>query len=154
MMYQANPVSQISAHPVIGVKMERLSGDHFPIANSDDGFGMISKYTKIPTDGNYVVVVKNGQLAFNKIQSGIMFGNGTDITYKEGNGIVIGEGSTIRFKPIGNGITFGNNSDLEFKPLGTGVMVGNGGTSISYKSGPGSDYLFNGDYEWTGTTEC
>lgn len=70
MMYQANPVSQISAHPVIGVKMERLSGDHFPIANSDDGLGMISKYTKIPTDGNYIVVIQNGQLGFVKANPG------------------------------------------------------------------------------------
>lgn len=64
-MYQANPVSQASNNPVIGVKMQKLaSGDHFPIANSDDNLGMISKYTKFPTGGNYIVVIRGGELGF------------------------------------------------------------------------------------------
>lgn len=70
MMYQANPVSQASSQPVIGVKMEKLSGDHFPIANSDNGLGMISKYQKIPTDGDYIVVVRGGVLGFVKANPG------------------------------------------------------------------------------------
>jgi hypothetical protein len=71
MMYQANPVSQVSSNPIIGVKMQKLqAGDHFPIANTDDNLGMISKYTKIPTDGNYIVVVRGGVLGFVKANPG------------------------------------------------------------------------------------
>lgn len=71
MMYQANPVSQVFSNPIIGVKMQKLqAGDHIPIANTEDNLGMISKYTKIPTDGNYIVVIRGGVLEFVKANSG------------------------------------------------------------------------------------
>jgi hypothetical protein len=71
MRNQSNPMSQISQENTIGIKMQKLaSGDHFPIANSDDGYGMISKYTKFPTEGDYIVVVRGGVLGFVQAPSG------------------------------------------------------------------------------------
>lgn len=65
MMPKADSVNQISAAPIIGVKMQKLApGDHIPIANTEDNLGMISKYTKIPTTGDYIVVVRSGVLNF------------------------------------------------------------------------------------------
>jgi hypothetical protein len=64
-MRNSDSVNQISSNPVIGVKMEKLvAGDHLPIANSDDGYGMISKYTEIPKSGNFIIVVRNGKIEF------------------------------------------------------------------------------------------
>lgn len=116
------------------VKFPPQSGNAVPY--SEDG--KITGWKTIP-EGNSIVVAIGGQINFIPINE---------------PGIVIVQGGQITILPIGTGIMVGNGTSVEFKAIGSGVMVGEGGTSISYKSGPGSDYLFNGDYGWTGTTEC
>ena len=63
MMYQANPTSQSSNDPIIGIKMQKLpTGDHIPLANTDDNLGMISKYIKPPSSGTFVLASVNGSI--------------------------------------------------------------------------------------------
>lgn len=133
----SNNIQQSSSMTMPGnpdVKFPPQSGNAVPYSEN----GKITGWKTIP-EGNSIVVAIGGQINFIPINE---------------PGIVIVQGGQITILPIGTGIMVGNGTSVEFKAIGSGVMVGEGGTSISYKSGPGSDYLFNGDYGWTGTTEC
>lgn len=73
MITQSATVNQLSAAPIIGVKMQKLDdGDHFPIANTAGDCGMISRYKKIPTDGNYIVVIQGGEIGFVRAEAGAL----------------------------------------------------------------------------------
>ncbi len=72
----------------------------------------------------------------------------------EGNSIVVASNGQINFIPLtGSGILVFQNGELTILPIGEGVMVGQSGT-ISFKAAPGADFVFNGSYGWTQTTEC
>jgi hypothetical protein len=64
--------SQMSGSVIAGIKEQRFNGqDHFPLAGTTtNGFDGIYKYMKIPTDGNYIIAVKNGQISFIQAPSG------------------------------------------------------------------------------------
>lgn len=133
------------------VKFPPQSGNAVPYSEN----GKITGWKTIP-EGNSIVVAIGGQINFIPInEPGIVIVQGGQITILPiGTGIMVGNGNSVEFRAIGTGIMVGNGTSVEYNAIGSGVMVGEGGTSISYKSGPGSDYLFNGGYGWTGTTEC
>jgi hypothetical protein len=75
-------------------------------------------------------------------------------TIPQGNSIVVAIGGQINFIPINNpGIVIVQGGEITILPIQDGVLVGQGG-SISFKASPGADYVFNGAYGWTQTTEC
>lgn len=63
MIPKSDSSNQTSATPIIGVKMQKLEpGDHIPLANTEDDFGMISKYIKPPATGTYILGSVNGSI--------------------------------------------------------------------------------------------